>query len=133
MAFAWDVAAFILVFLVIVGLLIRLSMKARRTQEAEATSSESAHEKHLLRFVTDESGKRIGETVAVQGSDFIVKDAKGFLAIPTADVKEEGEGLRLTGAFDEAAARTKGEEWRTRSHKVITYAESELPPDDRTR
>lgn len=132
MAFAWDVAAFILVFVVIVGLLIRMSMKARRAQEAEAMTSDPSSEKLLLRFVTDEHGKRIGETVAIEGPDFIVKDAKGFLAIPTARLEEKGEGLRLTEPFDESAARSKGEEWRTRSHKVITYSESELPPDDRT-
>src|SRR5687768_11574107 len=127
MANAWMVALYLVLFLIILGLLIVASRRARAQAAAVATPAENPHEAWLLRFITREDGTRVGETVAVEGAEFIVKDAKGFLAIPTALVKEEGQELRLTGTFDEASARQKGEAWRERSHKVITYSDSEIP------
>ena len=125
----WDVVLYLVAFAIILVLLVRLATKAR-AQTTTVPETENPHEGMLLRFLDDESGARVGETVAVEGDDFIIKDPKGFLAIPTASVREEGKGLRLTQRFDEVSAREKGEAWRTRSHKVITYSESELPKED---
>jgi hypothetical protein len=125
----WDVVLYLVAFAIILFLLVRLATKAR-AQEAAATEAENPHESMLLRFLSDESGARVGETVAIDGTDFIVKGSAGFLAIPTDAVREDGKDLRLTRGFDEASARQKGETWRERSHKVITYSEAELPKED---
>ncbi|MBI2077680.1 MAG: hypothetical protein HYT80_04815 [Euryarchaeota archaeon] len=128
--FRWDVAAFLLVFAVIVAILIRMSMRARQAEAQQTMSQESPGEKMLLRFVEDEKGTRVGETVAVEADKMIVKAPGGFLAIPVAQLSESGPGLKLTGTFDEAAAKKEGEAWREKSHKVITYDPKELPPDE---
>lgn len=129
MAVPWDVILFLTAFAIILVLLVRLATKARGA-ESSATMQENPREAMLLRFLDDDAGKRIGETVALEGDDFIVKDAQGFLAVPAAQVREEGPGLRLSGALDLEGSRRKGEAWRERSHKVITYSESELPKDE---
>ncbi len=125
----WAVVLYLVAFAIILVLLVRLATKARSATTMQQ-EGENPHEAMLLRFIDDESGARVGETVAVEGSDFIVKDPKGFLAVPTTSVREEGKGLRLTQGFDEVEARRKGEAWREKSHKVITYSESELPKDE---
>lgn len=130
MAVPWDVVAYLAIFAVILFLLVRLATKARSSPSATTTPQENPHEAKLLRFIDDESGTRVGETVAIEGDDFIVKGPQGFLAIPVTSVREEGKGLRLTQTFDEVEARRKGESWKERSHKVITYSESELPKDE---
>ena len=125
----WDVVLYLVAFAIILVLLVRLATKAR-SQTAAVAETENPHDGMLLRFLEDESGARIGETVAVEGDDFIVKGPKGFMAVPTASVREEGKGLRLTQPFDEESARVKGEAWRERSHKVISYSDAELPKDE---
>lgn len=125
----WAVVLYLVAFGIILILLVRLATKARGAAAVQQ-ETENPHEAMLLRFIDDETGARIGETVAIEGDDFIVKDPKGFLAVPTASVREEGKGLVLTQRFDEVEARRKGEAWREKSHKVITYAESELPKDE---
>ena len=130
--FRWDVAAFLLVFAVIVVILVRMSMRARQAEAQLSMSQESSGEKMLLRFVEDEKGARVGETVAVEGDQMIVKAPGGFLAVPTSQLSESGAGLKLTGTFDEAAAKSAGEAWRVKSHKVITYDAKELPSDEKT-
>lgn len=130
MEFRWDVAAFLLVFAVIVVLLIRMSMRARQAEAQQTISRESPGETLLLRFVEDEKGTRIGETVAVEGETMIVKAAGGFRAIPISQLAEAGAGLKLTGTYDEDASRQAGEAWREKSHKVITYDPKELPTED---
>lgn len=120
---------YLVAFAIVLLLLVRLATRARGGLAPES-EKENPYDAMLLRFLDDASGARIGETVALDGGDFIVKDPKGFLAVPAASVREEGKGLRLNETFDEAAARAKGEAWRERSHKVITYSESELPKDD---
>jgi hypothetical protein len=128
--FNLQVAIFLAVFVLVVVLLIRMTAQARRSQAQKQAPTENAHEKLLLRFVEDQQGLRIGESVAAEGDDLIVKDGKGFLAIPASGVAESGEGLRLTAPIDESAARQRGEAWRAKSHKVISYSESELPKDE---
>jgi hypothetical protein len=128
--FDWAVAAFLAVFVIVVVLLIRMSTKARKDAAQAVASQENPNERFVLKFVEDPNGVRIGETVAVEGDEAILKDARGFLAVPVADLSEAGEGLKLGRPIDETAARQRGEAWRERSHKVITYNESELPKDE---
>lgn len=131
MAFPWAVAAFLAVFVFVVILLIRSAGVARRAHAAQEAAQDSPGDGLLLRFVEDEGGRRVGETVAVEGADLVLKDAQGFLVVPITGVEENGPGLRLRGALDEAQARAKGNAWREKSHKLISYDPSELPPEDR--
>lgn len=130
MAFPWDVAAFLALFVIVVILLIHRAGSARRAHAQTEMAAEAPHERLLLRFVDDPSGRRVGETMAVDGDDLVVKDASGFLVVAAADVEENGPGLRLKTPLDETEARRKGDAWKERSHKVITYEASELPPED---
>ena len=128
--FDWAVAAFLAVFVIVVVLLIRMSTKARSEAAQAVATQENPGDRLVLKFVEDPSGQRVGETVAVEGDELIIKDAQGFLAVPVASVTEAGEGLKLNAPIDEPAARQRGEAWRERHHKVITYSESELPKDE---
>lgn len=131
MAFPWGVALFLALFVLVVIMLIRAAGSARKAHEAQAAAEEAPADRLLLRFVEDPQGRRVGETVAVEGDDLVLKDAAGFLVVPVGSVEENGPGLKMKEPLDESAARRKGDAWRERSHKVITYQESELPPEDR--
>lgn len=125
----WLALATALVAIVLMWRLTR-SPKAKATPAAAGPEAASPQESMLLRFVVDEKGERTGETVAVDGSNFILKRQDGFYAVPMAQVESAGDQLRLKGTVDWEAAKREGEAWRERSHKVISYAPEELPKDE---
>lgn len=125
------VLLYLLAALIIIVYLIRLSTKARAAERAKALQTvEGQHDDLLLKFIVDPDGLQVGETVAIDDTDLIFKDSRGFLAVPVMDVKLEEKQVRLLKPIDETLAREKGEAWRVRSHKVISYAESELPKEE---
>lgn len=120
--------------LVIVFLMWRLARQApgkpTPAAAAPAAAGEPAHESLLLRFVQDESGQRVGETVAIDGDRVVVKTPAGFVEVPAAKLQAKGDAVRLESGVDWDEARRLGDAWRERSHKVISYSETELPKDE---
>lgn len=119
---------------VAVVLMFRLSRKgpARPTVTHISEGGEVPEEQQgmLLQFVHDESGTRRGETVAVDGDQFVLKTPDGFALVSTAKVTKVDGTLRVAPDVDWPAARAAGESWRERSHKVIDYADDEVPKDE---
>lgn len=120
---------------VLILLLLMWSMARRVAPKpapptAAMAAPESLHESLILRFVTDEQGERLGETVSLDGDRVILKVKDGFVSVPASKIKDQGGNLQLDFGVDWDEARRLGEEWRARSHKVIEYSESELPKDE---
>jgi hypothetical protein len=134
----WGVV-FVLVFLIEVAII--LNLRAHRTVHTyESASDEPVLGEGedltdiLSRFVEDESGKKIGETVGMDGALVIVKsrEAPHYRAIPRDRLSAQGEGFRVAQGVDWAEAARRGEAWRERQHRLVTYSEDELPEDERS-
>lgn len=78
--------------------------------EAEDTGS-------LLCQFVHHDGAIVGETVAVDGDQLILKQAGVFKAVPRAQVAPEGDDLRLAGTIDWAAAEAAGAAWHDAHRK----------------
>ena len=68
----------------------------------------------------------MGETVRVQGEDAVVKGPGGFLVVPKAALREDGERLRAEGV-DWAHAKERGEAWRREHEDVLRFDEHGMP------
>ncbi|MBW3581908.1 MAG: hypothetical protein KY455_02310 [Euryarchaeota archaeon] len=131
-----------IVFLVLLVLeiLIAANVRAHRTAAqkrayapttaAPSLAPEEDLTEILSRFAEDEKGHRIGETVGMDGDLLILKEGKTYRAIPYDAFRREGETLILVRPVDLVAAEKRGEEWRERQHRVVTYSEEEVPKDD---
>lgn len=132
----WGVV-FLLVF--VVEVLIVLNMKGTTRTQYERPSREAVLEEGeeltdiLSRFVEDEHGNRLGETVGMDGDLVIVKapDKAEYKAIPRSQLRKSGEAFRVTGPVAWEEAEQKGAEWKERQHRVVEYGDEELPEDER--
>jgi hypothetical protein len=75
----------------------------------------------LSRFAHHE-GEVVGETVAVEGDNLILKQAGVFKAVPRAAASLDGTEVKLTGAIDWDQARAQGAGWLERSRKGVDEA-----------
>jgi hypothetical protein len=82
--------------------------------------------KLVAREVLDDEGKRVGETVRVQGDDVVLKGPEGFYVVPRTELKEEGERLRAHGV-DWVLARNRGEIWRREHEDVMKVDDKGMP------
>lgn len=142
MAFTSDWTTWLLLFgaLALLGYIVSVNMKTRKAVAVEGpampgtTPAEADSSGYIARFLTDDSGKTLGESVSVASGRVIVKEGGStYASLPLDAVKpaSDGVGLQLVGTVDWAEARRLGEEWRAKSFKVITYTPDELPPDER--
>lgn len=143
MAFTSDWTTWLLLFgaLALLGYIVSVNMKTRKAAPvaAEAAApgahaSEGDTSGYIARFLKDEEGKTLGESVSVASGRVIVKEGGNtYASLPLDAVKpaSDGVGLSLVGSVDWGEARKLGEEWRAKSFKVITYTPDELPPDER--
>lgn len=127
---AWITLAGVALLVYLMWTLARKARPVAETPAPAAAPADEAHEGLLLRFVTDEQGNRLGETVAVDGDRVVLKVKDGFVAVPADKIKAAGSSLQLDYGVDWTEAKQVGEAWRERAHKVITYSESELPKDE---
>jgi hypothetical protein len=75
---------------------------------------------HLLsRFVVDVDGKKIAESISVDGNRLIIKRKTKFYSIPLNAVTSRGMNLFIKRELDWAAAEALGERWRKRSYSRI--------------
>jgi len=142
MALTSDWATWLLLFgaLGLLGYIVMVNVKTRKAAPAAAGAMPAAAPEadtsgYIARFVTDESGKTLGESVSVTGGRLIVKEGTNtYASVPLDAVKtgSDGVGLTLTGEVDWTEARRLGEEWRAKSFKVITYTPDELPAEERS-
>jgi hypothetical protein len=99
-----------------------------------STGMEQDTSGYIARFLTDEAGKTLGESVSVTAGRVSVKECGNtYASLPPDAVKpaSDGVGLKLVTTVDWVEARKLGEEWRAKSFKVITYTPDELPAEER--
>lgn len=81
--------------------------------------AEDTYDNLLCRFIIDGSGRKIGESVAVDDDIMIIKTGKKFLGVPLKHIEEKGKTLLVKGLVDFDKAYELGEEWRKESFREI--------------
>jgi hypothetical protein len=96
---------------------------------AQAFSSEDEDSgRFLCLFVIDGSGKRIGESIGIDGDILIIKSNSRFLGVPMKHIEEKDDLLIVKGLVDLKKAYELGEQWQNNSfHKVLDGADNEEP------
>jgi len=69
----------------------------------------------LCRFVFDGAGRKIGETVSLDGDIIIIKSGGNYLGVPLKHVEEKEKTLLVKGLVDFDKALEMGEQWREES------------------
>ena len=91
--------------------------KKKNDYEEEETSKKNL----ICRFVLDGSGRKIGESVAVDDDVLIIKSGKNYLGVPLKHIKEEEKTLLVKGLLEKDKAEIIGEKWRQKSYRIIDY------------
>lgn len=99
--------------------------------KAAAQGAEMHETSMLCRFVVDCGGKRIGETIAVDGDVLILKNGKEYLGLPISAVEAKDEGDLTVNEFDAAGAGAMGEVWRVKNFRLMRYGEDGLPLNEK--
>ena len=91
-----------------------------KKNEKQKQQNENISEKSLLcRFVLDGSGKRVGESVAINEDMVIIKSGNQFMGVPLKHVEENGKTILVKGIIDYTKAYELGETWRKASARDI--------------
>lgn len=69
----------------------------------------------LCRFVLDGSGRKIGESVAVDNDVVIIKSGGQYLGVPLKHIEDNDKTLLVKGLVDFDKAEELGEKWRKES------------------
>ncbi len=69
----------------------------------------------LCRFVTDHSGKKIGESVSIDEDIMIIKSKNRFLGVPLKHIEEQEKNIVVKAIIDFDKAYEMGEKWRKAS------------------
>ena len=110
------------------GVLYIKKQNGKRNEEFE--KEETMKNSLLCRFVLDGTGKKIGESVAVDGDIIIIKANSKYLGVPLKHIEEEEKTLLVKGLIDHDKAEEMGEEWRQNSFREINQME-ESEKDER--
>lgn len=97
---------------ILAGMLLWNAFMASRPAP-KAETAVAVDEALLCKFVTHE-GSVVGETVAREGQDVILKQSGVFKAVPAAHLEPDGGELRLRGPVDWVAAEAAGAAWYDR-------------------
>jgi hypothetical protein len=94
-------------------------------KNSKMDEKETDHDYNNLfcRFVTDGSGRKIGESVTLDNDIMIIKAGKRFLGVPIKHIEEKGNGLLVKGLIDFDRAYELGEKWRKESFREIKQKE----------
>ena len=93
--------------------------KNRKKNDIE---EEETYKKNLTcRFVLDGSGRKLGESVAVDGDVLIIKSGKKYLGVPLKHIEEQEKTLLVKGLVEQDKAEMLGEKWRQESYREIDY------------
>lgn len=93
-----------------------------RNRKRDDIEEEENYKKNLTcRFVLDGSGKKVGESVAVDDDILIIKSGKKYLGVPLKHIEEEEKTLLVKGLLEKDKAEVIGEKWRRESFSKIEY------------
>ncbi len=93
-----------------------------RNRKKKDIEEEETYKKNLTcRFVLDGSGRKVGESVAVDNDILIIKSGKKYLGVPLKHIEEEEKTLLVKGLVEQDKAEIIGEKWRRESFREIHY------------
>ena len=97
-----------------------------RNRKRDDIEEEENYKKNLTcRFVLDGSGKKVGESVAIDDDILIIKSGKKYLGVPLKHIEEEEKTLLVKGLVEKDKAELIGEKWRRESFSKIEYEKEE--------
>jgi hypothetical protein len=73
----------------------------------------------LCRFVTDRTGKKIGESISLDEDIIVIKTGKKFIGVPLKHIENQENTLLVKGLIDYDKAYELGEKWRQKSFSKI--------------
>ncbi len=95
---------------------------------AEMADHEEIDEASLLsRFVVNAQGDTVGETMALESDEVILKREGGFYAVSMDAIIEKDGMLLVDATIDWDRAKEAGDEWRKAAHDEMEYDDSGLP------
>jgi hypothetical protein len=101
---------------------ISILLKRKKPKSSkESSTREHEHDYLLCKFVTDGSGKTIGESVSIIEDIVIIKSGYRFLGVPLKHVEDRGKTLLVKGLVDYDKALEMGERWRKESFREINH------------
>ncbi len=75
---------------------------------------------YLCRFVYEDNGKQIGESITIHDKDIlIIKTKESFLGIPLKHIEQKEKILTVRGLLDLDKAKEMGEDWRKQSYQLM--------------
>jgi hypothetical protein len=102
----------------------KASIFSRKKQKKTKIKEEETNINFLLcRFVVDRTGKKIGESVAVDKDIIIVKTRGKYLGVPLKHIEKEGKTLSIKGLVDFDKAEEIGEKWQRESFQILDQSE----------
>ena len=99
--------------------------KKRIKKTSESETKEFDKNNLLCRFVLDGTGKKVGESIAIEGDIVIIKSGNKYLGVPLKHIKEEKKTLLVKGLVDKDKAKEMGENWRRESLDEIQHVKDE--------
>ena len=106
--------------------------KRKDSVNGKKEDMDSSENELLCRFVIDNNGKKIGESIAIIDDIIIIKSRDIYLGIPIKHIDEEKKVLTIKGLIDKACSEMAdhlgdkdkaielGEKWRKDSFKELT-------------
>jgi len=98
--------------------------KRKREMEIEDGIDED-QDNFLCKFVTDGSGRKIGESVSIDDDVLIIKSKGRFLGVPLKHIEDKGKTLLVKGLVDLDKAYEMGEQWRSTSFDTEDETDNE--------
>ena len=95
-----------------------LFFNRKKNKEVEEALDEE-QDNLLCKFVTDGSGRKIGESVSIDDDVLIIKSKERFLGVPLKHVEDKGKTLLVKGLVDLDKAYEMGESWRATSFGTV--------------
>ena len=111
-----PLAGISLLALEILGVIFFFNKKKSKPVENE---DDQDHDHLFCRFVIDGIGRKIGESVSIDGDIIIIKSGARFLGVPLKHIEESGKDLLVKGLVDFSKAYELGEEWRKESFSEV--------------
>lgn len=94
----------------------------------EMVDHEEIDEASLLsRFVINANGDTVGETLALESDQVVLKRDDGFYAVSLDAIIEKDGMLLVDASIDWEAAKEAGDEWRKASYDEMEYDDSGMP------
>ena len=96
---------------------------SRKNNKNDEEEKDAEKNRLLCRFALDGTGKKIGESIALDEDIIIIKSGSKYLGVPLKHIEEKGKNLLVKGLIDFDKAEKMGERWREESFHEIDQNE----------